>query len=50
MGRTDDTNRVTAVDIETARRVWVWAMGTPQEAGARHLLVELVERARRQGK
>lgn len=48
MARTNDTRRVTALDLETARRAWVLAMGTDDERQARAVLVDLIEKARRQ--
>lgn len=42
------SKKVTALDLETARRAWVLAMGTDDERRARAALVDLIEKARRQ--
>jgi hypothetical protein len=46
MARTDNARRVTALDLETARRAWVLAMGTADERAARAAYVALVEKAK----
>ena len=46
MARTDNARRVTALEMETARRAYVLAMGTDEERAAKAALVTLIEKAR----
>lgn len=46
MGRTDDHDRVTAMDLKVARRQWLDAMGTSAEPEAYQRMLSLVQRAK----